>query len=75
MKKRYLITYKIKKDYPEIDEEDCLEISATNQLEALKMAINEIKRTYIDIEKFYTDDEIAMMLYIEEDTKTSPVNP
>jgi hypothetical protein len=64
MKKRYSITYKIKKDYPQIDEEGSFDIYASNEKEAEIEAIKEIERRFVDIEKFYTRDEIKNMLSI-----------
>jgi hypothetical protein len=65
MIKKYSVTYKIKKDYPETDLEGKFDIYAYTENSAKCGALIKIKEKFPGINNYFTDDELLNFMHIE----------
>jgi len=65
MIKKYWVTYKIKRDYPETDLEGGFNVYAYTENSAKYEALRRIKEEVPGIDKHFTDDEILYFMNIE----------
>jgi hypothetical protein len=65
MIKKYSVTYKIKRDYPETDLEGKFDVYAYTENSAKYEALRKIKEEIPDIDNHFTDEELLNFMHIE----------